>query len=153
VSLKGVFRRVQGLILEQLKQGTDPRRLALAIVLGALIGVFPILGATTSLCLAVGTALKLNQPLMQAVNFIFYPVQLILFPIFLKVGTWVFGGSAIVFDPIQLKNEFFQSVPAFMEKYAWIGLKGIGVWVMLALILFPIGVWALERILLRSVKQ
>jgi len=147
-----VLNRIRSLILEQLKQGTDPRRLALALISGALLGIFPILGATTSLCFAFGTLLKLNQPLMQAVNFIFYPVQLILFPVFLKAGSWVFGGTPIDFDPIQLKNEFFQSVPAFMEKYAVIGLKGIGVWLILSLLILPIGVWLMERSLRRFMK-
>ena len=152
MSLQGVFRRAQDLVLEQLKQGTDPRRLALAVVLGALLGIFPILGATTSLCLLCGAFLRLNQPLMQAVNFIFYPLQLVLFPVFLKAGTWVFGGDSIEFDLVRLKNEFLQSIPVFMEKYAWMGLKGIGVWFVLALLILPIGVLVLEQGLRRWVK-
>ena len=58
-------RRVRDPIMAQLKQGTTPEKIALTIGLGVALGVFPILGSTTALCLAAAALLKLNQPVIQ----------------------------------------------------------------------------------------
>jgi uncharacterized protein (DUF2062 family) len=70
-------------ILDQLKKGADPDRLSLAATMGALIGVIPVLGISTGLGVAVGAILRLNHVVLQAINYLVYPLQLLLFPVFL----------------------------------------------------------------------
>ena len=43
-------RRVVTPLIAQLKQGVTPEKLALTVALGLVLGIFPILGATTLLC-------------------------------------------------------------------------------------------------------
>jgi uncharacterized protein (DUF2062 family) len=80
--LKGARR----LILAQLHQGVTPERVALTLVLGAALAVFPILGATTLLCAGAALCLRLNQPAIQLVNYFCYPLQLALLVPFYRLG-------------------------------------------------------------------
>ncbi len=69
-------RRIVEPLLALLKQGLSPERLALSVGFGIMIGIFPMLGSTTFLCILVGFALGLNQPALQIVNHSMYPLQL-----------------------------------------------------------------------------
>ena len=46
--------RVLTLIVGQLKQGITPQKVAFTVALGFNLGIFPIIGASTVLCLAAG---------------------------------------------------------------------------------------------------
>ena len=72
-------------------QGISPQKLSLAIAIGFCIGIIPILGATTLLCTGIALVFRLNMPLIQAVNYVVYPLQLLLFIPFLKAGTFISG--------------------------------------------------------------
>jgi uncharacterized protein (DUF2062 family) len=125
-------RRVKDPIVAQLTQGVTPERLALSCALGSTLGIFPILGTTTVLCFLVGVALKLNQPAIQAVNYGIYPLQLILFPLFLQAGSTLFHAEPITLSPIQLTREFAAGVLPFLSKYGMAGVHGIVVWTLVA---------------------
>ena len=115
-------------IREQLKNGADPDRLSLAATLGALIGVIPVLGISTGLGVAVGAIFRLNHVVIQAINYLVYPLQLVLFPVFLKLGGAILGGEVMAFDLGMLKEEFTKSIPDFLSKYGMIGLKAVVIW-------------------------
>ncbi len=74
-----------------LTQGVTPQELALALTLGLALGITPVLGSTTLLCAAAAASLRLNLPAMQVVNWITYPLQLVLLIPFLRLGAWLFG--------------------------------------------------------------
>ena len=69
-------RRVVALIVAQLRQGITPEKIALTIALGLVLGLFPIIGATTLLCSLAALLLRLNQPVIQLVNYLTFPLQL-----------------------------------------------------------------------------
>ncbi len=119
-------------VKNQLTQGVTPKKLAWSCALGITLGIFPILGSTTLLCLVAGIVLKLNQPILQAVNYLIYPAQLVLFPIFVRTGEKLFRTNPITFVPTALAHEFAQSPSAFMSKYGMAGLHGIAVWILIA---------------------
>lgn len=73
-------------VLAQLKQGTAPEKLALAIAVGVSVGSIPLLGAATPLCLLLGVLLRLNHPVVQAANYAVYPLQVGLFLPLLYMG-------------------------------------------------------------------
>jgi uncharacterized protein (DUF2062 family) len=59
--------------------------------LGAwLAGRFPVLGSTTLLCALAGLALGLNQPAIQPINYVVYPLQLALLIPFYRLGERLF---------------------------------------------------------------
>ena len=87
----GLFYRsfVQPL-LDLLKQGVTPEKLALSIALGAVLGIFPALGWTTALCALIAFLWRLNLPAIQIVNYSMYPVQIAFILPFFRLGEKLF---------------------------------------------------------------
>jgi uncharacterized protein (DUF2062 family) len=73
-----------------LRQGISPRRPALTMALGLAIGCIPVLGVTTTLCVLVALALRLNFPVIQAANWAAAPLQLVLIVPFVRLGGRLF---------------------------------------------------------------
>src|SRR5205823_6730685 len=89
------YRKIFLSILDMLRQGITPERIALSIALGGVLGVFPVLGSTTILCAAAAFVLRLNLAAMQVVNLLVYPLQLLLFLPFLQAGSRITGAARI----------------------------------------------------------
>jgi hypothetical protein len=68
-------RRIVDPVVAQLTQGLTPHKIALTVAIGSSIALFPILGTTTIICLLVGIVMKLNQPIIQAVNYACTPIH------------------------------------------------------------------------------
>lgn len=122
-------RRVVAPIVAQLKQGITPEKIALTLALGAVIGIFPILGATTLLCALAGFWLRLNQPVIQLVNYFVYPLQIALLLPYYRAGETLFGQPPVpIFSVTELAQRFQASPLQFMADYGLVGLYGITVW-------------------------
>lgn len=78
-------------ILDLLRQGITPEKIALSIALGIALGVTPVIGSTTILCLLVAIVFDLNLPAIQLVNCIVYPLQFALLVPFIRMGAWIFA--------------------------------------------------------------
>lgn len=145
-------RRVKEPILAQLTQGVTPEKLALTCALGGAIGVFPILGSTTLLCLLVGIFLKLNQPAIQAVNYVVYPFQLGLLPVFVRLGEKLYGAEPVPLFPTDLIREFMQGPDPFLSKYGRAGIYAITAWALIAPV-FVIGIYFPLRAIFKGVLR
>lgn len=120
-------------IITQLKQGTTPERIALSITLGLVVGVFPILGATTFLCGVAAWRLRLNQPLIQLTNYMMTPIHVLLLLPFYRAGETLFQQPHVpIFSVNQLVDRFSASPVQFMADYSMVGIYGIVVWCLLA---------------------
>lgn len=119
-------------VLAQLRQGITPDKLALTISIGAVLGIFPVLGSTTILCLSFAAVLRLNQPVMQVVNHCCYPLQLILIPVFIRFGERIFRASPISFSMAQLLGEFRAGPLRFFQEFASTFLHCMTAWAILA---------------------
>jgi uncharacterized protein (DUF2062 family) len=87
-------RRVTAPLLQLLRQGVTPEKLALSVALGATVAVIPVLGVSTVLCALLALHLRLNMPAIQLVNYLLTPVQLLLIIPFLRVGEHLAGAPA-----------------------------------------------------------
>ena len=74
-----------------LKMGADPDKLAWSLALGVVVGVNPLLGSTTVVALGVAAAFRLNLVASQVGNHAVYPLEILLFPVFIKLGDVLFG--------------------------------------------------------------
>lgn len=127
-------RRVINPIVAQLKQGTTPDKITLNISLGAVLGIFPIVGLTTLLCGVVAWRLKLNQPLIQLMNYLMYPLHLLLLLPFYRAGETLFGQPHVpIFSVSDLIARFSASPMQFIADYGMVGLYGVTVWCLVAL--------------------
>lgn len=126
-------RRVIAPIAAQLRQGITPDQISLTLALGAVLGVFPILGSSTLLCGVAAWRLKLNQPVMQTVNYLVYPLQLILLLPFYRAGETLFGQPHVpIFSLTELIARFRDGPVQFLADYGRVGVYGIVVWLLLA---------------------
>lgn len=82
--------RVATLAKKIARQGTTPRQLALTIALGVAVGVVPCVWGATPLCALLAWRLRLNQVAIQAVNYLVYPLQIVLFLPFYTLGAAIF---------------------------------------------------------------
>lgn len=141
-------RRVVAPILDQLRQGITPEKIALTLALGFTLGIFPILGATTLLCAVVGVWLRLNQPLIQLVNYLAYPVQIALLIPYYRAGETLFSQPHVPIFSITDLVARFQAGPAqFMVDYGLVGLYGIVAWAISAPLLTALFYYALRPLL------
>lgn len=69
-----------------LRQGISPRRLALTIALGFVVGCIPVLGLPTAFCALIALAFRLNVPAIQAANYLAMPFQVALIVPFIRLG-------------------------------------------------------------------
>ena len=96
-------RRLAEPVLELLRQGVTPEKIALSLAFGLGIGIFPVLGISTVLCTVVALALRLNLPAIQLVNYLASPLQLALIIPFVRVGEHVLGLPA---QPLSVSEGF-----------------------------------------------
>ena len=142
-------RRVVAPITAQLKQGITPEEISLTLALGITLGVFPILGACTLLCGLAAWRLKLNQPIIQAVNYLVYPAQVLLLLPFYRAGETLFGQPHVpVFSVVDLLARFKAGPLQFLIDYGMTGLYGIVVWCLLA----PLAVLLIRRATLPALR-
>jgi uncharacterized protein (DUF2062 family) len=83
-------RKILDPIRAQLTQGLSPEKIALSAAVALTIAINPIVGTTTILCFVAAWALKLNQPIVQALNWSSYALQLVLILPFIRLGEWLF---------------------------------------------------------------
>jgi uncharacterized protein (DUF2062 family) len=82
-------RRILDPLLAMLKQGMEPKRLALCVAIGIVIGNIPILGVSSILCTLIALGFRLNLPAIQIVQWAMAPTQLLLIIPFVRTGEWV----------------------------------------------------------------
>jgi uncharacterized protein (DUF2062 family) len=85
-----LHRRLVRPVLDLLRQGVTPEKIALSLTLGVALGVFPVLGSTTALCALAALVLRLNLPAIQIVNYFVYPLQIALLIPFFRLGERLF---------------------------------------------------------------
>jgi uncharacterized protein (DUF2062 family) len=89
-------------LLDLLRLGLTPQKLALSLALGVGISCFPIFGTTTILCAIVALAFRLSLPAIQVGNYLALPLQLALFIPFMRLGERILRAPKMPLSPEQL---------------------------------------------------
>lgn len=124
--------RIVAVVVAQLVQGVTPPKVALSIALGISLGVFPVLGTTTMLCAIAAIRLKLNQPIIQLVNWLVYPLQLALILVFVRIGEWITHAPPVNFSISELIQTFHESPLKFLQEFWMSELQGLIAWLFIA---------------------
>jgi uncharacterized protein (DUF2062 family) len=144
-------RRLLEPIFDQFRQGITPDKIALTIALGIVLGVFPVLGAATTLCALGAVCLRLNQPIIQLVNYLAYPLQLSLLLVFYRFGESLFGQPHFPMSIGVLIDRFHAGPLTFIRDFGRIALQGVLVWLLIAPVaagvIFVVLRYALGRVL------
>jgi len=112
-----------------LRTGATPERLAWSLAVGLVVGVNPLLGSTTLLVLALAGAFRLNVVASQVGNHAMYPVEIVLFPVFIKMGSLLFSTRRL---PLEGSN-----LLAAARQHPWDTTRLLWLWEWHALV-----VWA-----------
>ncbi len=125
-------RRLLRPILDLLRQGVTPEKIALSLALGMVLGVFPALGWTTALCAIAAIVLRLNLPAIQAVNYLMYPVQIALLVPFFRLGEKLFHAPHLPISVPQLYGLIHASVWAAVRVLWTTTWHAIAAWALMA---------------------
>jgi uncharacterized protein (DUF2062 family) len=130
---EGFFhRRLVRPIIELLRQGLTPEKIALSLALGAALGVFPVLGSTTALCALAALVLRLNLPAIQIVNYFVYPLQIGLLIPFSRLGERLFRAPHLPLSVPQIYAMIHASMWDTVRALWTTTWHAIVVWVLLA---------------------
>jgi uncharacterized protein (DUF2062 family) len=114
-----------------LQLSVSPQKLALTLALGFAIGCIPLLGVTTTLCIAVAFALRLNLPVIQAANWAAAPLQLLLIMPFVRLGgrLFTFGSHRAV----EIGSLLHTSPLALISQVGGMFGQALLAWLMIAI--------------------
>ena len=141
--------RVVEPILDLLRQGVTADKISLSIALGITLGVIPILGSTTLLCFVMAAVLRLNLPAIQLINYLVYPLQLVLLIPFMKMGQWLFREKPTTLTLAQILNLTRQNVWHAIAALWTVTMHALVVWLVLGSLAAPILYWMLAGVLRR----
>ena len=136
-----------------LRLGLTPEKLALAAALGVVIGVSPVLGTTTATCAAAALLFRVNPAAIQVVNYLVYPLELLLLIPFLRAGARLFGVRPLPLSPGRVLALFREGVWHAMLTLGEAMAHAAVLWLLLArpatlvlyLALLPLARRALQR--------
>ena len=148
-----LLRRAGQIAADQIRQGLSPHEIALTIGVGLCLSIPPVLGTTTLMCALAAIVFRLNQPLIQAVNVLAYPLQLALLVPFLRAGEWLFGAPRASLSPAKIV-QMAKADPLGTVRSLWtVSWHGAVVWaaasVPLGILVYVSAKPALERLAAR----
>jgi uncharacterized protein (DUF2062 family) len=123
-------RRLADPLVQQLTQGVSPRKIALTIAVGSAFALFPVLGTTTVLCLLAGIVLRLNQPIIQGINAIFFFIYFPALVGFVRVGDVLTRTAFSSLDVKSMLSLFRQHPAEFFRRFGVTGLHAVLGWVV-----------------------
>ena len=126
--MKSRLKQVKNILYDAFRQGLTPHKLAMTCALGVVLGIFPIFGTTTAICFAVGVAFRLNIPLIQLVNYLVAPMQVLFIVPFIKMGTILFHLNPFPYTSNQLIELFQNDFFLLLKEVGLALLLGSGVW-------------------------
>jgi uncharacterized protein (DUF2062 family) len=98
------FKQIGETIGQFLSQGLAPEMMSRTIASGLFIGTIPIPGVSTVLCTILAVVFKMNLALIQFVNYLVFPLQILLFFPSYSVASKITG------------KEIVKEIPELLEK-------------------------------------
>jgi uncharacterized protein (DUF2062 family) len=130
-------------------QGTDPAPMAESIALGTFLGILPLPGLNSILCAVVAVRRRLNMGVIQAVNWLMLPVQIVLFLPLSRLGAAFLGHQPLPLSVEEISSLLKAGAVAFFKAVgfgfidatmAWCAIGLPACWLLLRAVR-----WGLER--------
>jgi len=86
------LKNLKALLTRSIQLGRNPRSLSASVALGSVLGLFPIPGVATFMCILAAMLLRLNPVVLQAFNYAVYPLQIGMLGVYMP---WATFGSAL----------------------------------------------------------
>jgi uncharacterized protein (DUF2062 family) len=133
-----IYRRCVLPILALLRMGATPKTLAWSLAIGMMIGLNPLIGTTTLLCLAVAGCFRLNVVASQIANHTMFPLEVALVLPFIRLGAKVFHTAAMPLEPKAFLAGA-RSAPLTLTRQLWMWeWHALVVWAAVAVVTAPL---------------
>jgi uncharacterized protein (DUF2062 family) len=130
--LKAKLKKVKDIVAALFRQGLTPKKLNQSIILSGLISTIPILGVGTFMITMVSFKLKLNLPVMIALSYLMWPVQILLIIPFIRVGEFIFAVPSNHHSVEEIISSFRSSFSQTLSHLSFELLCGLGGWLFTA---------------------
>lgn len=114
-----------------LTHGVTPDKVAATIAVGTACSLFPFLGFTTMLNLGVGLWLRMNQPILQTINYLITPLHLVMIVVYVRAGERIWGATDQAFSLAEVVTTFRDaSLGEFIARFGWAGVHAFTAWAL-----------------------
>ena len=120
------------------KQGLSPIELTQSILVAALFSIIPIFGVTTILLTAFSLKRKLNLPIMIAISYLAWPLQILMIIPFINIGEYFFSVPQSHHSVDEIIASFQESFFGTLSQLSFELLCGFGGWLLTAVPFFTV---------------
>lgn len=135
------------MLRRELTNGLNLQSGSIAVASSFTIGLFPIMGFSTPMNTAAAWIFRLNQPIVQVINWIMAPLKLALIIPFLRLGEWLFAAEPFTLSLSEFTHIFFEDWLATTREFAWTFAHAIFGWLIAAPLIFLL-VYLMVRVVL-----
>ena len=132
------MKKLKKTILKYLKAGLSYSQVSWAMTLGVTLGLFPIYGLSSFMCLGLAWATRLNAPIMLAATYSMSFVKPLLIIPFLKLGEWLFQAEPMRIGLAALMQRFAESPWATLAEFGWSFVHALSGWLVVIPLLLPV---------------
>lgn len=132
------------------RDGLTPEKMALSVTIGIISGLFPVIGFTTLVGLALTAALRQNLVLVQSVSWLLGLFQLLLIIPLMRFGALVWDQHNIHITLGQMQHAFQPGIMSGLQTIGIFHLYGILAWFIL---IIPTGAFSYYTLLLAFRKR
>ena len=148
-----VQARIRDPILGMLREGLSPEGLAWSLAVGVALGIIPLFGTSTVLCIGAALTFRLNQPAIQLANYLAYPLQLLLLLPFIRMGEWLFRAPHLTLSLSHIQAALRADAWGALRMF-WASLWHASVaWLLVAPIPVILVAWALTPVFRRVLRS
>jgi hypothetical protein len=126
--MRDLKETLQGL----LSQGLSPAKMALTVSAGITLGTLPLVWGTSMLCFLTASRLKLNHPAMQLANYFSWPLQVVLFLPFFRLGNCLFHAGPLPCSFAAFLRQARSDWVGTLRMFGLANLQAIGAWCLAA---------------------
>lgn len=131
------------------KQGLTPIQLSQSIIVSGALSIIPILGVSTFILTTLSIKKKLNLPIMIAISYLMWPIQILLIIPFIRIGEFIFSVPSTHHTAEEIissfQNDFFQTLSYLSFEL----LCGLGGW-LLTVVPISIGTYLISLLFLKK---
>jgi uncharacterized protein (DUF2062 family) len=143
------YRKLVAPIIDLLRQGITPEKIALSLAIGICLGVFPVVGTTTALCTLAAIVFRLNLPAIQLVNYLVYPLQLALLIPFIRFGEILFRAPHVSLSLTVIVESIKRSTWQATKTYWTSGWHAMIAWCLVG----PVSIWIIYLVLAPMLRR
>ncbi len=119
------------------KEGLPPGKLAFSVMLGIICGIFPVIGTTTLLSLLLTMLFRKNLLIVQSVQWLMAPIQILIIIPFIHFGAYLLNHQAMPVNLAQIQLAFRPGILPGIKTIGIFHLYGILTWFILVI---PVGI-------------